>query len=217
VLRQAFTVEGIRHFVLEPDGLSQPWRRVVQVRDQVPQSGPRPRCLWHGLHIVQAAKVYLANAQGERSRVIGVEQRVVEGDAAQARELILASQNGHGSGHANTSYMERLNGTFRERLATLVRRCRHLARYLSTLEQGMYLVGTHYNFCCEHEGLRRPGIMGGHKWLDQTPAMAAGITDHCWSVSELLWYRVPPERWRPQRKRGPVPRALKDLIARWCP
>lgn len=43
--------------------------------------------------------------------------------------------------------IERLNGTFREHLACLSRRCRHAARQTTTLSAGMWLVGTIYNFC----------------------------------------------------------------------
>jgi len=64
-------------------------------------------------------------------------------------------------------------------LASLTRRGRALARRTLTLQQGMYVVGTVYNFCTPHESLC---VAGGK----QTPAMAAGITDHCWTVRELL-------------------------------
>ena len=30
------------------------------------------------------------------------------------------------------------------------------------------------------------------RWRQQTPAMAAGLTDHIWSLREVLRYRVPP-------------------------
>ena len=78
----------------------------------------------------------------------------------------------------NTAYIERLNATFRERLAPLARRCRALARHTLTLHEGMFVVGTVYNFCTPHESLSH-----AHK---TTPAMAAGITDHCWTMHELL-------------------------------
>jgi hypothetical protein len=53
--------------------------------------------------------------------------------------------------------------------------------------------------------------------VQQTPAMAAGITDHCWNVRELLSYHVPPPRWKPPKQRGRPSRALRRLIERWCP
>ena len=88
---------------------------------------------------------------------------------------------GQGDGVINTAYLERLNATFRERLASLTRRGRALARRPLTLQQGMYLIGTVYHFCTPHTSL-------AHAGSKTTPAMAAGITDHCWSVQELLSY-----------------------------
>jgi transposase len=48
------------------------------------------------------------------------------------------------------------------------------------------------------------------------PAMAAGITDHCWSVHELLSYHVPPPRWTPPTQRGRPSRVFQRLVERWC-
>ena len=46
--------------------------------------------------------------------------------------------------------------------------------------------------------------------------MAAGITDHGWTVQELLSFHVPPPRWTPPKQRGRPSHALKRLIERWC-
>ena len=105
---------------------------------------------------------------------------------------------------ASTAGIERLNATFRERCAPLARRTRHLARTLVTLQTQMYLVGTVYNFCTVHRS------------LGSTPAMAAGITDHQWSVGDLLAYRIPPPRWQPPRQRGRPSKATLALEERWC-
>jgi hypothetical protein len=70
----------------------------------------------------------------------------------------------------------------------------------------MWLVGTVYNFCAPHRSLTR-----GH-----TPVMAAGISDHVWSMDELLHYRVPLPRWRAPKKWGRRTRAEEALIARWA-
>jgi hypothetical protein len=106
-----------------------------------------------------------------------------------------------GDGVINTAYIERLNATVRERLASLTRRGRALARRTLTLQHGMYLIGTVYNFCTPHASL--PHASGG-----TTPAMAAGITDHCWTVQELLSFPVPPPRWTPPKQRGRPSHAL---------
>jgi hypothetical protein len=86
----------------------------------------------------------------------------------------------------------------RERLASLTRKCRHAAQRLSTLETGMYLIGSTYNFCWPHQELSTRKHFG-HAC---TPAMAAGLTDHVWSVAELLQLKVAPAPWVEPRRRG---------------
>jgi hypothetical protein len=74
------------------------------------------------------------------------------------------------------------------------------------LAAGMWLVGTVDNFCTVHRSLAH----------GQTPAMAAGISNHVWSVDELLHYHVPPERWHAPPKWGRRTTAEEALIARWA-
>ena len=100
------------------------------------------------------------------------------------KALLAQSQGGT---KLNTVYIERLNATFRSRLASLARRSRALIKYLETLTPLVYLMGSIYNFFSEHKSLRLKLWVGerGYRWVQRTPAMAAGITDHCWSVKEL--------------------------------
>jgi transposase-like protein len=168
----------------------------------------RPRLRpWDGVLIAQVVKQYAGHV------VVGIERRIVQGTAAQVKALIQRTQGG---GSINTAYIERLNATFRAHLVNLVRRGRALARYEGTLHQAAYLMGTIYNFCTDHDSLRVAGLIGGHKTLPRTPAMAAGIADHRWTVNELLVYQVPPPKWSPPTRRGPKSAALKALVARWC-
>ena len=54
--------------------------------------------------------------------------------------------------------------------------------------------------CLPHTALRQPlplpesthGTGSATRWQPQTPAMAAGLTDHVWTLREVLLYRVPP-------------------------
>jgi hypothetical protein len=116
----------------------------------------------------------------------------------------------------NTAFIERLNATFRSRLAVLARRTRALLRNPQTLEPLMYLMGCVYNFCTYHKSLRLPGLIGGHKWIQRTPAIATGIADHYWTVNELLSYHIPSPAWSPPTHRGRRSAAEKALVARWC-
>jgi transposase-like protein/IS1 family transposase len=178
-------------------------------RDPLPMGMPgRPHLRpWTHLGIAQVVKHYV------HRRVASVERRIVAGTAAQVEKLRRCSQGGPGV--LNTAYIERLNATFRERLAALTRRGRALARKCSTLEYGMYLIGAVYNFCTAHESLRVAATVS-QPTVDRTPAMAARITTHCWSVRELLSCHVPPPRWTPPIQRGRRSRTLQRLIERWC-
>jgi transposase-like protein len=161
----------------------------------------RPRLRpWRNVCIAQVVKRYA------QRHVVDVERRIVEGTPARVETLRRRSQ---GTGVINTAYIERLNATFRERLATLTRRGRALARCPLTLQHGMYLIGTVYNFCTPHASL-------AHARRRITPAMAADITDHGWSVQELLSFHVPPPCWIPPKQRGRRSGALQRLIERWC-
>jgi transposase-like protein len=162
--------------------------------------GGRPRLRpWRHVCITQVVKRY------ERRRVVATERRIVDGAPARVEALRHRSQ---GDGVINTAYIERLNATFRERLAPLARRCRALARQTLTLHEGMFLVGTVYNLCTPHASLSQA--------QKTTPAMAAGITDHCWTIQELLSFHVPLSRWSPPKQRGRPSHALKRLIEQWC-
>ena len=96
--------------------------------------GGRPRLRpWRNVLIAQVVKRY------ERRRVVDTERRLVDGTPARVETLRRRSQ---GAGGINTASIERLNATFRERLAPLARRCRVLARHTRTLQHGMSLIGT---------------------------------------------------------------------------
>jgi transposase-like protein/IS1 family transposase len=192
------------------DGLASYPTTIKRVfREKLPRHGERGRCAlveWPRLHLAQVVKQY------EKGRVVGVARRIYQGSSKVIATIIKTTQ---GAGDINTAYIERLNGTFRGCLGSLARRTRALTRTSASLHAGAYLVGTVYNFCTEHESLRLPGIIGGRKWINQTPALAAGLTTHCWSVKELMSYRVPPPRWRPPTTRGRISAATKELIKQW--
>ncbi len=131
-------------------------------------------------------------------QVCAVERRVVRGSAAAVATILTATQ-GKTTAVINTAYIERLNATFRARLAPLVRRSRATVRQVATLEAGMWLVGTVYNFCTPHRSLGR-----------HTPAQAAGLTDHRWTVHELLTVPVPVPL--PQvKRRGRPPNWFREV------
>ena len=154
----------------------------------------RPRLLaWSHLLITQVVK----HRQG---RTLTIERRLVQGTQALVARLLTNSQQG---GVINTAYIERLNATFRQRLNCLARRTRTLARTTHTVNTAMFLLGCVYNFCTPHHSLSlsRP----------TTPAMAAGITDHIWSIDELSHFKI-PTTYQPIKRRGPPSKAVCSCI-----
>jgi transposase-like protein len=196
-------VDGFRAYV---GAIQEVFREAIPTR---PLGRPSLRP-WEGIVIAQVIKQY---AQGH---VVGVLRRITQGTQAQVNDLLHRTQGG---GVINTAYIERLNATFRARLAGLVRRGRSLWRQTPALRAGVYWVGTVYNFCTYHQSLRVPlliGRTGRRHWVPRTPAMAAGLTDHRWSVQELLTYHVPPVRWTPPKRRGRPSKETKRLMQQWC-
>lgn len=123
--------------------------------------------------------------QYAQRRVTGVVHRPVQGTLAAAAAVCASG----GGTTGNTAYIERLNATFRAALAPLVRRSRAIAHHQSVLTAGMWLVGTAYNFCWEHDSLRLLAVTGEQpRWHQRTPALAAGLTNHRWTMQELLSY-----------------------------
>lgn len=154
--------------------------------------------VWPELHIGTVIK------RTQKKRVVEVTRRMASGLLAQA-ELLL--QESRGGTMLNTAFIERLNGTFRQRLASLTRKSRHAARRLQALEAGMYLIGCTYNFCFPHHELSKTKHVGS----PCTPAMAAGLTDHIWSLYELLSYQIAPLPWVAPAKRGRPKKSVESI------
>ena len=132
----------------------------------------------------------------ERGRVIAVTSKVVFGDPVVIQQRLAAST---ASTTINTSFVERENLTLRQHNRYLTRKTNAYSKELPWLEKQLWLSLAYYHFVLPHESLRirlsEPEITRGtgtmRQWTPVTPAMAAGMTDHVWSMGELLAYRVP--------------------------
>lgn len=153
-------------------------------RERVPLGGPL-----QVVKLVLPAGFQLGQVIKDRVkyRLTRVTRQVVVGTEAGILGVLAATGTGT---QIHTAYIERINATVRASLACLTRRGRALARQDATLTAGLYLVGTTYNFCRTHRSLRQPDPTERHRWRPRTPAMAAGLTDHVWTVPELLHTRA---------------------------
>ena len=94
----------------------------------------------------------------------------------------------------------RLNLDLRQHVAAIGRRVATLCKGEDGVRQQLALFQTYHNFCLPHASLRQPlpqplptkGTGSAKHWRPCTPAMAAGLTDHVWTLREILLYRVPP-------------------------
>lgn len=167
------------------------WKKAFRTPVRTGKPG-RPRLLaWPEVVIGQVVKAY------QKGRVTGIEPHLRQGTLPQLWALWAKNPT------FSTAYIERLNATFRQRLSCLCRRSRALARLPETLEAGMYLVGCVYNFCTPHQSLSQE--------QERTPAMAAGLSQHIWSVEELLWYRAAPPPYVAKKRRGRPPKTQASV------
>jgi hypothetical protein len=125
----------------------------------------------------------------EGGRVVEVCRRIIFGSTEVITEIL-------GDTQINTSYVERDNLTSRQSNGRLVRKTLSYSKKNYYLQRHLDLEDAVFNFVRPHQALRMtlPRSILGRKWHQRTPAMAAGLTDHRWTLEELLSYRIPPLR-----------------------
>lgn len=169
-----------------------PPRQGTRGRLPLPRKRPRPDLCY---------AVVVKEREGHR--LIRITTRLVYGTEAQLVAFLHASPV---SATINTYGVERNNLTVRQHSRRLGRKVNAFSKKRSYLKHQLALAFAYYHFCCPHRGLRqklkRPiPTKNGHgspkKWQLVTPAIAAGFTDHVWTVDELLSFRVPPRsQWK---------------------
>jgi len=125
--------------------------------------------------------------------VAGVERSVIKGNP--------------NPDHISTSYVERFNLSSRMHMRRFTRLTNGFSKKLENHRAAVALWICFYNFCRVHETLRC------------TPAMALGVTDHIWTVGELIAAAlepsdVPPLPQEPRTTLRPGTRPFKLIIGR---
>ena len=119
----------------------------------------------------------------ENGRVVKVETKIVFGSTERIKKRIEALP----SNTINTSFVERTNLNWRMWDAHLTRKSLMFARSFRWLRAKFSICVGFYNFIRPHETLSRGS---DRVFRPNTPAMVAGITDHPWTIKELLAYKV---------------------------
>jgi IS1 family transposase len=162
----------------------QPERRQAQ--------GPNPKPRWMPLPQLLYAQVVKTV---RRRRLVRVHHRVVCGTLEAIQQVLAAC-----GWQINTAFIERVNLSIRQHVAAVGRRVSTLCKGEEGLQQQLVLYQVYYNFCLPHASLHLPllqpeptkGNGSAKRWQPRTPAMAAGLTDHVWTLREVLLFRVPP-------------------------
>jgi hypothetical protein len=130
-----------------------------------------------------------------RRRMVEVKHLVVLGTQMAVEQVLSAC-----GWVINKAFVERLNLSLRQRVAAIRRHSATSCKSEDGLTQPLILFQVYHNFVLPHASLRLPlaepvatkGNGSAKLWQPRTPAMAAGLTDHRWSLREVLMLRVPP-------------------------
>jgi len=127
----------------------------------------------------------------KHGRVVEVTRRVIFGESTQVQAEAAALRRANGRpGQINTAYIERDNLTLRQELRRLARKTLGFSKNRRELQHALEYIDAHANFVKPHQSLRqRASPDSGRRWVPRTSAMAAGLTDHRWTLEEWLCYK----------------------------
>jgi IS1 family transposase/transposase-like protein len=132
-------------------------------------------------HAITYAKVKKTRKNG---RIVAVETEVTIGTERKVQQILNQSPC---SKTINTSYVERSNLHERLNNRRLTRKTLGFSKAMYMHEAQIWLSMGYYHFVRPHASLTIPPDDETHL-IKRTPAMAAGVTDHIWSIKELLTF-----------------------------
>ena len=120
----------------------------------------------------------------EGGKLVKVTTKVIYGEPEEVKRVL----------GEHTAYVERTNVTSRQMNGRFVRKTLSFSKELRLLQAASALEESLYNFTRSVKTLRieLPNASNRARWQQRTPAMAAGLTDHFWTVKELLRFMLVP-------------------------
>jgi len=161
---------------LDLEAILKTWGKVPEYSGK----GKRPTALkpqkdWHYLQIIK---------KREGGKLVSVRNKVIYGDPEEVKKVL----------GEHTAYVERTNLTSRQMNGRLVRKTLSFSKELRFLKAATAIEDALYNFTRLVKTLRveleEPTRQA--RWQQRSPAMAAGLTDHIWTVKELLHFVLVP-------------------------
>jgi hypothetical protein len=134
-------------------------------------------------------KYAIVDKHREKGKVVDIKTKIVYGDEEEIREYLATSPV---SNSVNIAFVERNNLTIRQTNKRLERKSLGFSKESEEFDNQLILTLGNYHFCKPHGGLKVKNHGGLRKWTHRTPAMAAGKTNHIWTLSELVTYKISP-------------------------
>lgn len=159
-----------------PEAMLEIWGKLPEYtgRGRPPtQKQPQPR--WKCLQVIK---------HRSGSRLIGITHKVVYGDPSEVPDFM----------GLNTAYVERTNLTSRQMNGRMVRKTLSFSKKEEMLRASCALEDVVYNLARPSKSLRVEVNNDQRRWEPRSPAMAAGITDHIWTIGEIMMMLAVPER-----------------------
>lgn len=129
----------------------------------------------------------VVNKTRENGRVQSIKSEIVLGSKRKIEKIL---EDSPGSRNINISFVERSNLHQRLNNRRLTRKTLGFSKKLTMHEAQIWLCRGYYHYVRPHSSLKVR--VDGGRWLNRTPAMAAGVTNHIWSMKKLLtfpnWY-----------------------------
>jgi len=151
------------------------WGQVPEYRGHGrPPTRPQPQSDWHYLQVIKHRSGY---------RLTGVTIKVIYGTPDEVTALV----------GAHTAYVERTNLTSRQMNGRLVRKTLSYSKQPEMLDAACAWEDWVYNLTRPVKTLQVAVNDGQRRWQPRSPAMAAGLTDHIWTIKELLMTVVVPQ------------------------
>jgi hypothetical protein len=158
-----------------PEAMLETWGKLPEYSGRGrPPTRKQPKPGWKCLQVTK---------HRSGSRLIRITHKVVHGDPKEVPEIM----------GLNTAYVERTNLTSRQMNGRMVRKTLSFSKEEEMLEASCALEDSVYNLTRPLKSLRVEVNNDQRRWEPRSPAMAAGLTDHVWTIGELMMMIVVPE------------------------
>jgi hypothetical protein len=157
-----------------PEAMLETWGKLPEYSGRGrPPTRKQPKPGWKCLQVTK---------HRSGSRLIRITHKVVHGDSKEVPEIM----------GLNTAYVERTNLTSRQMNGRMVRKTLSFSKEEEMLEASCALEDSVYNLTRPLKSLRVEVNNDQRRWESRSPAMAAGLTDHVWTIGELMMMIVVP-------------------------